>query len=88
MFYNYLLKSEVGDNLYIGRTIDLKKRLREHNSGLNPSTKRYMPWKLIYYEACLNEQDSIRRENYMKTTQGGRLIKRRLKEYLYEQKNN
>jgi putative endonuclease len=65
----------------------LKKRLREHNQGLNPSTKRYRPWKLIYYEACLNEKDCARREGYIKTTQGGRMLKRRLKEYLFDKKS-
>jgi len=85
MFYNYVLQSENSDNLYIGRTSDLKRRFKEHNLGLNPSTKRYKPWKIIYYEACLNEADSKRREGYLKTTQGERLLKRRLKEYFYQE---
>lgn len=33
---------------------DLRKRVKEHNNGLNFSTKPYLPWQLIYYEACLN----------------------------------
>lgn len=63
----------------------LKKRVKEHNRGLNLSTRRYAPWKLVYYEACLNKTDATRREGYLKTTQGGRLLKRRLKEFLYRQ---
>ena len=84
MFYNYVLQSEKNREIYVGRTTDLKRRFKEHNQGLTPSTKRYKPWKLIYYEACLNEKDSIRREGYMKTTQGRRLLNRRLKEYYYK----
>jgi len=84
MFYNYILQSIKNDNLYTGYTADLKKRLKEHNQGLNKSTKSYRPWKLIYYEACLNEKDAKRREGYLKTTQGQRLLKRRLKEYFYQ----
>lgn len=72
--------------LYTGFTSDLKKRLKEHNLGLNFSTKRYKPWKIIYYEACLNKDDAVRREGYLKTTQGGRLVKRRLRCYLYEKR--
>jgi putative endonuclease len=72
------------NELYTGFTSDLKKRLQEHNQGLNFSTKRYMPWKVVYYEACLDKDDAVRRERYLKTTQGGRLVKRRLKEYLYK----
>ena len=84
MFYNYVIQSLNDKQLYIGFTTDLKRRLTEHNQGLNLSTKRYKPWKIIYYEACIDRDDAIRRESYLKTTQGGRLIKRRLKEYFYK----
>lgn len=87
MFYVYVLESEKNEELYIGRTRSLNKRLEEHNRGLNSSTKRYLPWRLIYHEGCLNEKDSKRREKYLKTTQGRRLLKRRLKEYLFSKKN-
>ncbi|GMR19204.1 MAG: hypothetical protein BMS9Abin34_335 [Patescibacteria group bacterium] len=79
--YVYVLKSVKEDELYIGCTEDISKRIDEHNRGRNPSTKRYMPWKLIYYEACLEPTDANRRERYLKTSQGSRLLKRRLKEY-------
>ena len=84
MFYTYVLRSKEGEHLYFGYTENLKKRLSEHNQGLNPSTKRYGHWVLIYYEACLNEKDAKRREGYLKTTQGGRMLKRRSKDYFYE----
>ncbi|MFZ3020257.1 MAG: GIY-YIG nuclease family protein [Minisyncoccia bacterium] len=87
MFYTYVLQSYKNNELYIGFTTNLKKRLVEHNRGLNFSTKRYKPWTLVYYEACLDELDAKRRENYLKTTQGGRLLKRRLKEFMYKQKS-
>jgi len=88
-YYIYLLESTKHKNeYYSGYTRDLRKRLKEHNSGLNKSTKRYKPWKLIYYEACLNINDAKRREKYLKTTQGRRLIKRRIKDYLYNKKTN
>jgi len=87
MFYNYILQSEKNRNLYVGYALDLRKRLKEHNQGLVKSTKPYRPWILIYYEACLNEKDARRREHYLKTTQGQRLLKRRLKEYFFNLKN-
>lgn len=71
----------------MGYTDNLKRRFAEHNRGLNLSTKRYMPWTIIYYEACLNEIDAKRREKYLKTTQGRRLMKRRIKEYLYNERS-
>lgn len=84
MFYTYCLQSLKNNELYIGFTKDLKKRLSEHNQGLNFSTKQYKPWKVIYYEGCIEESDARRREGYLKTTQGGRLLKRRMKDYLYK----
>ncbi|MBI3386056.1 GIY-YIG nuclease family protein [Candidatus Gottesmanbacteria bacterium] len=82
-FYVYVLRSKLNDEFYIGLTRNLIRRLKEHNLGLNQSTKANKPWKLAYYEACLNQQDAKRREYYLKTNKGGRLLKRRLKEYLY-----
>lgn len=86
-YYVYLIESKKNGKLYIGYTINLAQRLKEHNQGLNFSTKPYRPWRPIYYEACLNEKDAKRREGYLKTSQGQRLIKRRLKEYFYSKKN-
>ncbi|MFZ2150099.1 MAG: GIY-YIG nuclease family protein [Minisyncoccia bacterium] len=87
MFYTYILQSQKNKELYIGYTSDLKRRVEEHNQGLNFSTKRYIPWNIIYYEACIEESDAKRREKYLKTTQGNRLIKRRIKDYIYKLKN-
>jgi len=84
MFYVYLLESQKNGSHYVGATADLKKRVQEHNQGLSLSTKRYRPWKLIYYEACLNKTDAARREKWLKTTHGGRMIKARIREYLVE----
>ncbi len=81
MFYTYILKSEKNDELYIGYTSNLKKRLVEHNQGLNLSTKSNKPWCIIYYEACVEKNDAKRREIYLKTTQGGRMLKIRLKNF-------
>ena len=83
-FYTYVLESKIKKKLYIGYTGDLVKRVKEHNLGLNQSTKPYKPWKLIYYEASLDQEDAKRREKYLKTSQGGRLPKRRLKEYFFQ----
>lgn len=77
MFYTYVLESVKSGKLYVGYATDLKHRLSEHNRGLNFSTKPFLP---------LEEDDAKRRERYLKTTQGSRLLKRRLKEYFYSKK--
>lgn len=82
-FYVYVLQSIKNKEFYIGSTENLVRRVKEHNLGLNQSTKPYKPWKLIYYEACRNRLDAKRRERYLKTSEGGRLLRRRVKEYLF-----
>jgi putative endonuclease len=85
-YYVYVLESLKTSDLYIGFTADLRKRLNEHNRGLNFSTRPYIPWQLVHYEAYRNEKDAKRREKYLKTSQGSRLLKRMLKEYFYSKK--
>lgn len=76
MFYVYLLKSQVKENqLYVGYSTDLKKRLERHNNRLVASTKPYAPWYLIFYEAYKDKADAKRRENYFKTSPGRKALK-------------
>ncbi|PIS13399.1 MAG: excinuclease ABC subunit C [Candidatus Tagabacteria bacterium CG09_land_8_20_14_0_10_41_14] len=82
MFYVYVLKSSIDRKWYTGNTNDLRKRLRQHNSGQSTWTKRGIPWELIYYEACLNEEDARSRELYLKSGMGKRYLKNRLKRFL------
>ncbi len=81
MFYVYVLQSEVKNRLYIGKTSDLRRRVKEHNAGQNASSKPYVPWEVIFYEAYTRQSDASRREKYLKTTQGHQALKRMLKDY-------
>jgi len=67
---------------YTGFTNNLKLRFEQHNKGLVESTEDRRPFELVYYEACLNQRDAIRREKYLKTYHGKMFLKRRLKSYL------
>jgi putative endonuclease len=69
-------------NFYTGYTKDLKRRFEQHNEGLVESTKERRPLKLVYYEACLNQNDAVKREKYLKSYHGKMFLKRRLKSYL------
>lgn len=80
-FYTYVLESIKDGDKYIGYTNDLRRRLEEHNKGKSFATEPRRPFKLIYFEACLNEVDAKRRETYLKTNQGRRFLGLRLKEY-------
>ena len=80
-YYVYVLESLKDGNRYIGFTSNLKQRLEAHNKGLSFSTNSRKPFKLIYFEGCLNYEDAKRREKYFKKTGGRRFLAKRLREY-------
>ncbi|MFQ6023417.1 MAG: GIY-YIG nuclease family protein [Acidiferrobacterales bacterium] len=78
MYYTYVLQSQKDGNLYVGYTMDLRKRVLAHNSGRISSTRYRSPFRLVYYEACRVQSDALRREKYLKTAYGKRYLKNRL----------
>jgi putative endonuclease len=66
MFYVYVLKSDKDQELYIGSTNDLKRRISEHQKGYSFSTSFRRPFVLVYYEAYRNERDARTREQRLK----------------------
>lgn len=87
-YYVYILQSEKNKSLYIGYSTDLRKRVREHNSGKNLATKPFIPYKLIFYEAFLNRIDAKNREEYLKGGYGRKTIKTLLNRYLNKTSNS
>jgi putative endonuclease len=81
MYFVYVLESEKDKKLYTGYTKDLEIRFEEHQKGRVESTKHRRPFKLIYYEACLVQEDALKREKYLKTHYGRMFLKKRLKSY-------
>ncbi|MBN1180910.1 MAG: GIY-YIG nuclease family protein [Bacteroidales bacterium] len=81
MFYVYILYSEKDSKLYTGYTKDLNLRFEQHQKGQVESTKNRRPFIIIYYEACLDQKDALKREKYLKTHYGKMFLKNRLKSY-------
>lgn len=81
-YYIYILQSEKDSKFYTGYTCNLRERIKIHNDGKVPSTKNRIPFKLVYFEGCVNQQDATHREKYLKTAWGKRYLKTRLKNYL------
>ncbi|MEK9175612.1 MAG: GIY-YIG nuclease family protein [Patescibacteria group bacterium] len=85
MFYVYYLNSKkFKDQYYVGYTANLKMRFEQHNKGLSSSTKPFIPWNLIFYEAYKSRKDAKRRELYFKTTKGKKALKLMLQYSLIE----
>jgi len=82
MYYVYVLQGLKDHRFYTGYTEDLKRRFDQHNYGKNISTRFSRPLKVVYYEACLSEDDALHRERYLKSTYDMRFINSRLKNYL------
>jgi putative endonuclease len=81
-YYVYVLKGEKDGKYYTGYTQNLELRFEEHQNGRVKATKDRRPLNLIYYEACLCQQDATHREKYLKTYHGKMFLKNRLKAYL------
>lgn len=75
MFYLYVLRSRRTKRLYKGLTSDLKNRVKEHNEGKVRSTRDYLPWDLIYYEAFKSKKDARREELFLKSGKGRERLK-------------
>jgi len=82
-WYTYIIKSLKDKKWYTGITNDLRKRFKEHNQNKVPPTKGRGPFKIIYYEACLNKNDAADREIFLKSGMGKRYLKNRLKRFLF-----
>ncbi|MBP6128467.1 GIY-YIG nuclease family protein [Flavobacterium sp.] len=67
-FYVYILTNKAKTVLYTGMTNNLKRRLHEHKSKLNPNsfTAKYNVSYLLYYEHYGWVQQAIEREKEIK----------------------
>lgn len=81
-YYTYVLKSEKDSKFYTGYTKNIELRFEQHEKGLVESTRNRRPLNLMYFEACLNQQDATHREKYLKTHYGKMFLANRLKSYL------
>ncbi len=66
----YILQSETTRRFYCGQTSDLSRRVRQHNDPCHRetrTTKRFEgPWKLIWFQECLNRSAGMRLEHSIK----------------------
>ena len=78
MWYVYVLKSRNSDFRYVGYTHDLDKRLKEHNEGLNQSTKAFIPYSIETYVAVESKEKAKQLEKYFKTGSGKAILYKRI----------
>jgi putative endonuclease len=79
MFYVYLIESiAFPGQRYVGLTIDLKHRLRNHNDGASPHTSKFKPWRLVTYIAFSDRTKAEAFERYLKSGSGHAFAHKRL----------
>lgn len=82
MFCLYILYSHKVKQLYIGQTNNLEKRLKEHFTGKNFSTKSKLPLSLIHTEFYKTRVEVMKREKFLKSLSGSKVKSKILKNFL------
>jgi len=76
MFFIYVLKSSKDNNLYIGFTNNLDRRIKQHNFGKVKSTKHRAPFILFYKEEFQTKEEAVKREKHLKSGSGREFLKK------------
>ena len=74
-YYVYVISSKQRNYIYVGITNNIERRLKEHNSGNNKTTKPYKPFKLLLHEKCTTRISARKREKYFKGGSGKEFLK-------------
>ena len=70
----YILQSRKNNSFYKGSTDDLIRRFSEHNDGKEISTKRYLPWDIVWYTTKDERAEAFRLEKKLKNLSVKRTI--------------
>jgi len=66
-YFIYILASKKNGTLYIGATMNLKKRIWEHKCKFIDSfTKKYNVTRLVYFEVHIDLKAALEREHQLK----------------------
>jgi len=71
----YILRSLKDNSLYVGSTKNVEQRFNSHNKGENLSTKSKVPWVLARVEEYNNDTLALKREKFLKSALGRRVLK-------------
>ena len=79
MYYVYILKSLNTGKYYIGSTANIERRLKEHMFGNSRYTQNRGPWELVHFEKKKTLSEAEKREKFLKTGDGRRVLSNILK---------
>ncbi len=78
MYFLYIIKSTHKNYNYVGTTNNLNRRIMEHNSGKNKSTRHFKPFILCYKEEYKSLSEARKKEWFLKCTPQGGKLKRKI----------
>ena len=77
-YYVYILQSVDDKRFYTGFSEDLENRLKSHNTGKDPHTAKYRPWRIKTAIAFTDRKKALEFERYLKSPSGRAFAKKRL----------
>ena len=78
-YYVYILQSVVATKrFYTGFTENLENRLKDHNSGKDPYTADYKPWRIKAAITFTDRKKAFEFERYLISPSGRAFAKKRL----------
>ncbi|MCX6328100.1 MAG: GIY-YIG nuclease family protein [Bacteroidia bacterium] len=73
-YWVYILYSESTGSYYKGQTQDIEERIIRHNNGYEKSTKKGIPWKLIWKTEKADRSSAMILEKKLKNMTRSKLI--------------
>ena len=74
LFSVYIIYSTSLDKYYVGYTIDLEKRLVEHNAGISTFTSKAKDWELKWSKGFGSREDAMKEEKKIKSKKSRKYI--------------
>ncbi len=81
IYFTYIIESEKSKRWYYGHSNDLERRLIEHNSGQNKSTRNNGPWELIFKRPFDTKSEANKFELELKKLKNKEYIKFKYQQY-------
>lgn len=79
IYYVYIMRSIDRPGIYhVGYTVDLERRMDQHNDGRCFETSQYAPWELVWQGQFLDRTKAINFEKFLKTPSGVDFYRNRL----------
>jgi len=78
MYYVYILNSKTKKYIYVGLTNNLKRRIHQHQTGREKTTRPYRPFEVLKVETFPDRIQARQREKYLKSGIGKEYLKKLL----------